>query len=345
MSNTPAYPTLRSARLTSPFGWRTHPISGNLEFHNGIDLAPETPGTAGVPVFATQDGIVRRSTSDSSRGNFIEIEHTSDGYTSHYLHLASFQVSVGQIVRKGQQIAVMGTTGGSTGIHLDFGISTQYPIVWGSPGSFIDPLLYLEGAIDGGYPVTPITGNRYLNREEMLNNAEYIYSYLTPLGWTKEAISAMLGNMETESTINPGIWQNLDEGNTALGLGLVQWTPATKLINWSNNYIQMDTQLDRIEWEVINGDQWIATSDYPLSFSEFKSSTLDPYYLGMAFLRNYERPADPNQPERGEQAVYWFNNLTGSGTVDPEDPWGQDQQRRKEHYITQLRYKNHRRRH
>ena len=178
MSNTPVYPTLRSARLTSPFGWRTHPETGELAFHHGIDLAPEVPGTTGVPIYATQDGIVRRVDTDNSRGNFIEIEHTSDGYMSHYLHLASFQVSVGQTVTKGQQIAIMGTTGVSTGIHLDFGISITYPPSFGSPGSYIDPLLYLEGALDPTDPEDPddptepgeiefkrwfISINRYLN--------------------------------------------------------------------------------------------------------------------------------------------------------------------------------------
>lgn len=45
----------------------------------------------------------------------------------------------------------------------------------------------------------------------------------------------MLGNMETESTINPGIWQSLNSGNASGGFGLTQWTPATKYINWANN--------------------------------------------------------------------------------------------------------------
>ena len=346
--STPAFPTLRSARLTSPFGWRTHPITGELSFHHGIDLAPEVPGTTGVPVYATQDGIVRRRDWGTNSGNFLEIEHTSDGYSSTYLHLASFNVSQGQTVRKGQTIGIMGTTGRSSGIHLDFGITTSYPPLWRSPGNFIDPLGYLEGAVDGGSPITPISGNRYLTREEMRNNAEYILSWFLERGWTKNAVAGMLGNMETESTINPGIWQNLDEGNTSLGVGLVQWTPATKLIDWADaqgsTWSDMDVQLERIVWEVENNVQWIATSDYPLSFSEFRVSELDPHYLGMAFLRNYERPADQDQPERGEQAVYWFNSLDGSGIIDPTDPREEYRRVRSEYINTQLRRIQHRRR-
>ena len=54
-----------------------------------------------------------------------------------------------------------------------------------------------------------ITGNRYLSLSEQQTNATYIRNYLQPDGWTLNAIAAMLGNMETESTINPGTWENL----------------------------------------------------------------------------------------------------------------------------------------
>lgn len=160
--------------------------------------------------------------------------------------------------------------------------------------------------------------NRFLTKEEMTTNAQYIMNSLLSKGWTKEAISAMLGNMETESTINPGIWQNLDEGNMSMGFGLVQWTPATKIIDWTdaNGYPRgdMDGQLARIEYEIANGIQWIATSEYPMSFQQFKQSNLTPEYLADAFLKNYERPADQNQPNRGTQARYWFDTLSSDGT-------------------------------
>lgn len=179
----------------------------------------------------------------------------------------------------------------------------------------------------------PISGNRYLTLEEMQNNAKYIYSYLSARGWTLNAIAGMLGNMQTESTINPGIWQNLDEGNTDGGFGLVQWTPATKLINWADglgeDYTAMDTQLLRIETELISGDQYYPTTSYPETFREFAFSTADPYYLGMAFLANYERPAEPNQPIRGEQAEYWYTYLSG---FDPGSGSGTTSKRKKKKY-------------
>ena len=129
----------------------------------------------------------------------------------------------------------------------------------------------------------------------------------------------MLGNMQAESSINPSIWQNLDEGNTSLGFGLVQWTPATKYLNWCyENDLEpssMDSNLQRILWEVENKKQWISTSDYPMSFQEFTTSTESPDYLARAFLYNYERPANPKPSVRGNNALNWANVLNGGDFV------------------------------
>ena len=166
-----------------------------------------------------------------------------------------------------------------------------------------------------------ISGNRALTRSEMLVNANYIVNKLTSQGWSKQAVAGMLGNMETESTINPGRWQS-GIVHPAQGFGLVQWTPSTKLTDWlsSNGYSNdsMDGQLARINYEVDNGVQWITTSMYPMSFKEFKTSTESPEHLAQVFLVNYERPANQNQPGRSTQARYWYDNTdgsTGGGTV------------------------------
>lgn len=163
-------------------------------------------------------------------------------------------------------------------------------------------------------PPDPISENRYLSLAEMQTNATYIYWYLSNRGWTINAIAGMLGNMQTESTINPGIWQNLAV-NVGPAFGLVQWDPFTKYTNWCDQNgldpAAMDSALKRIEWELENHEQYYATSAYPETFAEFKVSTKEPYYLGMAFLANYERPAEPNQPARGEQAEYWYTYLSG----------------------------------
>lgn len=169
---------------------------------------------------------------------------------------------------------------------------------------------------------TYYSGNRYLSLAEMQTNAEYIFNYLGNLGWSKKAICAMLGNMQRESTINPGIWQNLDYGNTSLGYGLVQWTPASNFLDWCNEYgydeSTMDANLLRIKYELDNGLQWITTSECPISFAEFVISDADLTYLTTAFLKNYERAGVAALDERLENAKYWFNYLgEAEGTFIP----------------------------
>lgn len=156
------------------------------------------------------------------------------------------------------------------------------------------------------------SANRFLNLSEMTGNAEYIWSWLLGRGWTPSAIAGVLGNMQTESTINPGIWQNLDEFNYSLGFGLVQWTPATKYTNWcieqSLTYNEMDSNLLRIIYEVTNNIQWIHPT---MSFYDFTQWAGSPYEAGVLFVKYYERPANPNEYQRGSQAEYWYNELSG----------------------------------
>ena len=200
---------------------------------------------------------------------------------------------------------------------------------WGSGSAYtFQGFIYSPIDFDAeSTPVEPITGNRYLSKAEMENNARYIWQYLKGNGWSMNAVAGMLGNMQTESTINPGIWESLDEGDTSQGFGLVQWTPATKLITWANSqyldYTEMDTQLERIEYELAKGLQYYPTDSYPETFAQFKVSTKSPNYLGMAFLANYERPAEPNQPARGTQAEAWYKflqSIDSDTPVIPDDP-------------------------
>lgn len=167
-----------------------------------------------------------------------------------------------------------------------------------------------------------ISGNRYLSDSEMKNNAEIVYSYLLEKGWTKNAICGMLGNMQSESGINPGIWQSLIEGSGGGGgFGLVQWTPWTNFTNWAddNGYEWTDgnAQLKWIDEVTVTFGQWIATDSYNLSFDEFKKSTKSVEWLASAFLKNFERAGVEVEEQRQSQAVAWSEYLTG---VTPETP-------------------------
>lgn len=102
----------------------------------------------------------------------------------------------------------------------------------------------------------------------------------------------------------------------------MQWTPYTKYTEWvSGDPSTMDNNLSRIIYELENNIQWMPTSAYNFSFEEFSKSELTPYELGLAFLANYERPADPNQPQRGTQAEFWFEFLGGIVPRKKKNKW------------------------
>ncbi|HGF7572371.1 TPA: phage tail tip lysozyme [Enterococcus faecium] len=111
--------------VTSEFGWRTSPITGAQEFHNGIDLVNGNPNT---PIFASADGEVIVA-GDANYydwyGNWTVIKHADGMYTG-YAHQSRVDVSKGQKVTAGQQIGLMGTTGPSTGEHLHFQFMDEF---------------------------------------------------------------------------------------------------------------------------------------------------------------------------------------------------------------------------
>jgi len=161
----------------------------------------------------------------------------------------------------------------------------------------------------------------------MYINAVYIKNYLTARGWSINAIAGMLGNIHAESTINPGRWQSEDVNNTSMGFGLVQWTPATKYIEWCSEQglsdpSEMDNNLARILYELKNNIQWIATSSYNFTFEEFSTSNLSVSELAKAFLLNYERPADQSEEVQNYRSVLaegYYEAISGNAPT-PEYP-------------------------
>ena len=118
--------------ISSPFGMRYHPISGAYKMHNGIDI----PGASGTPIYATRSGYVSVAAYQAGgAGNYVSLNH-GDGFGSIYMHMTHYIVSVGQYVSAGQVIGYMGTTGGSTGVHLHFGIFYN--------GTYVNPCNYVN---------------------------------------------------------------------------------------------------------------------------------------------------------------------------------------------------------
>ncbi|MBS7067464.1 MAG: peptidoglycan DD-metalloendopeptidase family protein [Lactococcus lactis] len=126
--------------VTSEMGWRTSPITGAQEFHNAVDLVNGNPTT---PILASGDGQVVQAGSNyyDWYGNYTVIKH-ADGLYTGYAHQSRIDVSVGQNVKKGQQIGLMGATGPVTGPHLHFQFMDQY---WPSSSAhFKNPRDYIK---------------------------------------------------------------------------------------------------------------------------------------------------------------------------------------------------------
>lgn len=120
-----------AAEITSPFGWRVHPISGEWKFHTGIDIAYEY----GTPIVAMLDGTVVYAAEYGGYGNCIILEHAGGDHTL-YAHCSALAANYGTYVPKGSVIAYVGSSGYSTGphLHLEWWHNNEYtdPIgLWG----------------------------------------------------------------------------------------------------------------------------------------------------------------------------------------------------------------------
>ncbi|NBG88868.1 cell wall-binding repeat-containing protein [Isachenkonia alkalipeptolytica] len=129
---TRAWPVPGHTRISSPYGYRIHPITGDHRMHIGIDI----PAPGGTPIVAAKAGRVTVSHYGASYGNWIEIDH-GNGITTRYAHNSSNIAKVGDWVEKGETIALVGTTGSSTGNHLHFEVRHN--------NNHFDPLPWLQG--------------------------------------------------------------------------------------------------------------------------------------------------------------------------------------------------------
>ncbi|MEY4502100.1 MAG: hypothetical protein RIS52_1990 [Pseudomonadota bacterium] len=134
---------VQSARISSGFGWRVHPILGYSKFHQGMDYA----AVVGTPVYAVADGLVSFAGRHGGNGNYIRLNHSSILGTS-YSHLSRIVVDPGSRVAQGQLIGYVGTTGFSTGPHLHFEVFKNGVPVNPAGVSFATTSLLSGGALD-----------------------------------------------------------------------------------------------------------------------------------------------------------------------------------------------------
>jgi len=117
--------------ISSPAGIRDNPVTGNQEFHDGVDIAIPI----GTSIVAPRDGEVIAAGFSPSYGWFLRLSH-DDEYITFFAHLSNISVSIGDRVHQGHHVAYSGNTGMSTGPHLHFSIFQN--------GQFVDPIARLD---------------------------------------------------------------------------------------------------------------------------------------------------------------------------------------------------------
>ena len=116
--------------LSSPYGQRVDPITGRTAWHSGVDFA----GRDGSDVIAVASGVVTYAGERSGSGKIVEISHAG-GYVTRYAHHKAISVASGDVVKRGETIGVMGSTGRSTGPHVHFEVLKN--------GRTVDPAKYV----------------------------------------------------------------------------------------------------------------------------------------------------------------------------------------------------------
>jgi murein DD-endopeptidase MepM/ murein hydrolase activator NlpD len=116
----PTQQPVPSSPVGSPFGWRIDPFTGRNALHTGLDFQAET----GTPILAAAGGIVVTQEVHPAYGNMVEVDH-GNNLVTRYAHASRFAVKKGDLVKRGQKIAEVGTTGRSTGPHLHFEVLVQ----------------------------------------------------------------------------------------------------------------------------------------------------------------------------------------------------------------------------
>jgi len=126
---------VRKGYISSSFGRRIDPFSGNIAWHQGVDFAT---GKEGEEVLSVAAGVVTYAGHKDGYGNLVQINH-GNGYETLYAHDKSILVKVGEVIKKGQLIALSGSTGRATGPHVHFEVHKN--------GRVVDPASYIHSTI------------------------------------------------------------------------------------------------------------------------------------------------------------------------------------------------------
>ncbi len=137
-SVSPINPIAGTYRISSPFGYRRHPIQNRIIFHEGVDFAT---GKVGPEIYCTGDGVVEKIKYNFfGYGNEVVIDH-GFGYKTRYGHMQKITVNKGDVLKRGQMIGTVGNTGASTGPHL------HYEVIY--RGKQVDPMPFMDLSMGG----------------------------------------------------------------------------------------------------------------------------------------------------------------------------------------------------
>lgn len=130
-----AWPVPGYSRISSPYGMRTHPITGVYKLHTGTDIS----APMGASFIAANDGVVVKAGMNTAYGNMVMINH-GGGVSTLYAHGSEILVEVGQEVKRGDEVLKVGSTGYSTGPHAHFEVRIN--------GQYVDPIPYITTTKD-----------------------------------------------------------------------------------------------------------------------------------------------------------------------------------------------------
>lgn len=294
-------------RITSCYGPRdpiNTPAGTTSNFHDGIDLAAE----AGTPIYAWKEGVVVASENAyHGYGNYVVVKHsTSTGnvYTL-YAHMSRRMAKVGDVVKVGDQLGTVGSTGYSTGAHLHFELRVGGDI-W-QQSTAVDPyptLMELAGGeISGTCEVGQITITPSYPSTSGGSAKQLLCLLLKSAGFSDSAVVALMINASAESTFNP------NNENSKGAYGLFQWkdTRRTLLENYvdkyyNGNYSSTEAQVSYLLHD-LTGGEFGDTEDYSSLYSSLlgsgkynKSRAIE---LSDLFCEIYERSGScEGRPER-----------------------------------------------
>ncbi|QXO15751.1 M23 family metallopeptidase [Vibrio ostreae] len=178
LTQIPSGAPVNEARISSGYGKRVHPVTGNVKFHRGQDFAVNI----GTPVYAPADGVVLVTRpSNKGSGNFLRLQH-SYGFTSSYSHLSKFAVQSGEFIQKGDLIGYSGNSGLSSGPHLHYEIRFV--------GRSLDPRPFVDWGVNEFESVfSKVRGIRW---ESLVNKVELRVS--TQLQLSSQRVAQLVDN-------------------------------------------------------------------------------------------------------------------------------------------------------